>query len=112
MNFEDPDELLKFKFGREEYCQRMLTSLILASRYPKWNSRSVPSDKGESFLCRLFELTYTESLRGPLDFVDEFNLPSIKSGMKDGAPDYAVLTSHRLWIIELKTEKGPVESTW
>ncbi|NNE36310.1 MAG: hypothetical protein HKN13_13820 [Rhodothermales bacterium] len=106
MNFEDPDKLLRFKFGREEYCQRMLTSLILASRYPKWNSHSKPSDKGDSFLRRLFEESYDEPLIGSLDFIDEFNLPAIDSDSKDGAPDYAVLTPDRLWIVELKTEKA------
>ena len=44
MPWEDPDKLLRFKFGREEYCQRMLTSLILAAPYPKWYSRNLPSE--------------------------------------------------------------------
>jgi len=104
MSFEDPDKLLKFKFGREEYCQRMLTSLILATRYPKWNSHSKPSEKGSSFLRRLYELTYKESLAGSLDFVDEFELPAIEKDAIGGAPDYAILTQDKLWIIELKTE--------
>jgi hypothetical protein len=104
MTWEDPDKLLRFKFGREEYCQRMLTSLILASLYPKWNSHSVPSEKGSEFLDRLYRMTYQEDLSGPLDFVDEFNLPAIEKDARAGAPDYAILTPDKLWVIELKTE--------
>ena len=106
MTYEDPEKLLRFKFGREEYCQRMLTSLILASRYPKWNSRSTPSDRGDAFLKRLYEWVYQEPLTGPLIFIDEFDLAAIEPDGKNGAPDYAVLVPDRLWIIELKTEAG------
>jgi len=104
MTWEDPDKLLRFKFGREEYCQRMLTSLILASPYPKWNSHSVPSAKGLEFLERLYRTTYEGELSTPLEFIDEFNLPAFEKEARDGAPDYAILTPDRLWIIELKTE--------
>ena len=106
MTWEDPDKLLKFKFGREEYCQRMLTSLILASPYPKWNSHLAPSEKGEAFLKQLYELIHAEVLVGPFEFIDEFDLPAIDKDGKNGAPDYAVLTPNGLWIIELKTKAG------
>ena len=76
MNWEDPDKLLRFKFGREEYCQRMLTSLILAAPYPKWNSRIVPSDRGQAFLRQLYESAYDDELRGSFEFIDEINLPA------------------------------------
>ena len=106
MNWEDPDKLLRFKFGREEYCQRMLTSLILAAPYPKWNSRLVPSDRGQAFLRQLYESAYNDELRGSLEFIDEINLPATDKNAKGGAPDYAVIAPDRLWIIELKTEAG------
>jgi hypothetical protein len=38
--------------------------------------------------------------------VDEFDLPARNDSERGGAPDYAVLWADRLWIIELKTEKG------
>ena len=34
---EDPVRLLgRLRLGREEYCQRLLTMLILAGPYPSW----------------------------------------------------------------------------
>ena len=104
MTYEDPDKLLIKKLGREEYCQRMLTSLILGGRYPQWNTRNIPSDKGASFLRSLYELAYDDYLKGPLEFVDEYELQAESSDEKGGAPDYVVIWPGHLWIIELKTE--------
>ena len=56
MPWEDPDQLLLMKLGREEYCQRMLTSLILGGPYPKWNTRNIPSESGFRFLDILHHL--------------------------------------------------------
>jgi hypothetical protein len=38
-------------------------------------------------------------------FVDEFDLPARPQDACGSAPDYAVLTPDRLWMIELKTER-------
>lgn len=44
---EDPWALLRrLKLGREEFCQRLLTMLILETDYPRWNTRSTPSARG------------------------------------------------------------------
>jgi hypothetical protein len=41
---EHPDLLLaRLVLGREEYCLRLLTMLILDSPYPRWNTRNEPS---------------------------------------------------------------------
>lgn len=104
MAWEDPDELLTKKLGREEYCQRMLTSLIVGGPYPQWNTRNTPSDKGASFLESLYELASGDHLKGPLEFVDEFELPPESCDKRGGSPDYAVFWQDHLWIIELKTE--------
>lgn len=104
MAWEDPDMLLKKKLGREEYCQRMLTSLILGGTYPLWNSRNRPSENGMQFLCRLHEKAFGTPLSGQCDFVDEFTLPSKHDNKSDGVPDYALLSVKNLLIIELKTE--------
>jgi hypothetical protein len=106
MAWEDPDMLLKKKLGREEYCQRMLTSLILGRTYPHWNSRNRPSENGMLFLCRLHEKAFRTRLEGQCDFVDEFELPPKHDDEKGGAPDYAVFSAKNLLIIELKTEVG------
>ena len=43
MTIEDPDVLLRrLRLGREEYCQRLLTMLIIGDAYPRWNSVNHP----------------------------------------------------------------------
>lgn len=106
MSWEDPDALLLKKLSREEYCQRMLTSLILGARYPNWNTRNRPSTDGERFLVRLYDRAFAASLDLPIEFIDEFNLPAMHADERGAAPDYAVLTPTRVWLIELKTEVG------
>lgn len=106
MPWEDPDALLVKKLSREEYCQRMLTSLILGAPYPKWNTLQKTSPNGETFLQELHGQAYGTSLDTPITFIDEFKLPSVDGKDSSRYPDYAVITPTRLWIIELKTEQG------
>ena len=103
---EDPHVLLRrLKLGREEYCQRLLTMLILDAPYPRWNSRSKPSVEGLQFLRRLDEMSFGQSdLDERTEFVDELDLPARNEAEKGAAPDYGVIGPDRLWIIELKTE--------
>jgi hypothetical protein len=107
VRFETPPELLaRLKLGREEYCQRLLTTLILHAPYPRWNSRSTPSEAGLSFLRKLYEGCFGDPWPGDkVVFVDEFELPPRHDAERGGAPDYAVLWDDRLWMIELKTER-------
>ncbi|MEV4365780.1 hypothetical protein AB0J71_01845 [Nonomuraea sp. NPDC049637] len=103
---EDPLHLLgRLRLGREEYCQRLLTMLIVAGPYPPWNSRSRPSPQGARFLRSLDELSFGQGdWRTPPLFVDEFELRPRHDDEQGGAPDYAALWPDRLWMIELKTE--------
>ncbi len=74
---EDPDDLLRrLRLGREEYCQRLLTQLILGGPYPRWNTRSRPSEEGRRFLTALDELSFGAPPRDLTDavFVDELDL--------------------------------------
>lgn len=106
MNWEDPDQAMRMKHSREEYCQRLLTSLIIAAPDPGWNKQREPSERGYDFLSRLFERTTGTPLEGAPLLVNEFALPGKTPGTGDKSPDYGVLTGELLWIIELKTEKG------
>jgi hypothetical protein len=108
MEFETPTQLMaRLKLGREEYCQRLLTTLILNAPYPKWNSRSNPAPAGLDFLRRLYERSFAEPWPGDnAVLVDEFELPPASDDQMGGAPDYAVLWADRLWLVELKTERA------
>lgn len=103
---EDPWALVRrLRLGREEFCQRLLTMLVLGGAYPRWNTRSTPSAQGLAFLRDLDRLSFgSTDLPDDALFIDEMELPSL-DGVEPGcAPDYGVLTQTRLWIIELKTE--------
>jgi hypothetical protein len=99
--------LRRLKLGREEYCQRLLTMLVLEGDYPRWNTRSTPSPAGLRFLRALDELSFgAADVPDDAAFVDELDLPRRSEDEPGCAPDYGVLTPDRLWIIELKTERG------
>ncbi|MFI7033518.1 hypothetical protein OHB01_25840 [Microbispora hainanensis] len=106
MATEDPLRLLgRLRLGREEYCQRLLTMLILGGPYPRWNTPNAPSDRGARFLLELDALSFgTGAWDVRPQFVDEFDLPRRHDDEQGGAPDYAMLWPERLWMIELKTE--------
>jgi hypothetical protein len=103
---EAADALLgRLKLGREEFCQRLLTMLILDADYPRWNTRSHVSAGGARFLEELDALSFaSSSAASGVTFVDEFDLPRRNDAEKGSAPDWAVLTEDRVWMIELKTE--------
>ncbi|GAA2161971.1 hypothetical protein [Actinomadura napierensis] len=93
MSLQDPSPLLdQLKLGREEYCQRLLTMLILDGAYPKWNGRNRPGAKGIEFLRALDTLCFDAApwTGAPL-FVDEFELPKRHDAEAGAAPDYALL---------------------
>lgn len=105
---ENPDELLsRLRLGREEYVQRLLTMLILDGAYPRWNTASTMSLEGEEFMRRLEVLAFGDagSWKAPV-FIDEFDLPRRHADEQGSAPDWAVRDENRLWLIELKTERG------
>jgi hypothetical protein len=105
--YEDPDALRgRLRLGREEYCQRLLTSLIVGGPYPRWNSRSAPSPHGARYLQLLDDAAFGNSRRVAPIFVDELDLPSRREEEKGCAPDQAAIWPDRLWMIELKTERG------
>lgn len=108
MEFETPPALLaRLKLGREEALQRLLTCLILRGPYPRWNSRHRPSAQGFAFLSALYERQFDGGWPGDdAIFVDEFEMLPERDDERGGAPDYALLWEDRVWIIELKTERG------
>jgi hypothetical protein len=108
MAIEDPHQLLgRLKLGREEYCQRLLTMLILDGAYPRWNTPNTASPDGLRFLGLLEELSLGEprAWTDPV-FVDELDLPKRTEWEQGGAPDQSLHDHSRLWMIELKTEAG------
>ncbi len=106
VRYENPAALLgRLRLGREEYCQRLLTMLILGGSYPRWNTPSAPTPQGTRFLQAVDERCFGKySWHTEPSFVDEFELPKRHDGEAGCAPDYAVLWPDRVWLVELKTE--------
>jgi hypothetical protein len=99
---------LKPSLGREGWCQRLLTELILNGPYPPYNNHRSPSPLGVEFLGALDQLSFGEDAVSTADpvFVDEIDLPGRHPDEKGCAPDYTVFMPGRCWMIELKTEPG------
>lgn len=99
---------LRPSIGREGWCQRLLTELVLDDTYPPYNSRRRPSSDGLSFLGALDELCFgLDGVTGrDVVFVDEIDFPARHPDEKGCAPDYTVFVDGRCWVIELKTEPG------
>jgi hypothetical protein len=99
---------LKPSLGREGWCQRLLTELILEGPYPPYNSHLLPSHRGTTFLGALDELSFGDDgiSSSEATFVDEIDFPTRQPDEQGCAPDYTVFLEGRCWIIELKTEPG------
>lgn len=109
--WESPEELWRrLKLGREEFLQRVVTTLIVGGDPPSWNTPRTPSVQGRQFLALLDDLAHgtgaQNTARVPESFVDEYLLPKLDDSAANGWPDWAVLWPNRAWIIELKTEAG------
>lgn len=49
--WERPEVLwLRLKLGREEYLQRLITTMIVGAEPPPWNSPRPPCEQGLRFL--------------------------------------------------------------
>ena len=110
--WESPQELWRrLKLGREEFLQRVLTTLIVGGDPPPWNTARRPSEQGVRFMHLLDALAHGEAGQMPATsspdaFVDEYLLPKVEESAMNGWPDWAVLWPDRVWVIELKSEAG------
>lgn len=110
--WESPQELWRrLKLGREEFLQRVLTTLIVGGDPPPWNTARRPSERGVRFMHQLDALAHDDArqmlaTRVPDAFVDEYLLPKVEELAMNGWPDWAVLWPDRVWVIELKSEAG------
>lgn len=108
--WERPEVLWRrLKLGREEYLQRLVTTLIVGGDPPPWNTPRTPSEQGRRFLQLLDDLAHDvgsdQGTKPEFElFVDEYLLPKLDEPAANGWPDWAVLWQDRVWVIELKTE--------
>jgi hypothetical protein len=108
--WESPRSLWsRLKLGREEFLQRVISTLIADGDPPPWNTPCSPGPQGRRFLQLLDDLAHAdhpqpEDRQGLDAFVDEYRLPKLQEHAENGWPDWAVLWPERLWLIELKTE--------
>ena len=110
--WESPTALWRrLRLGREEYLQRLVTTLILDGDTPPWTTQRSPGEAGRAFLRLLDEVAHGPQGHDRAEvpartFVDEYLLPKLDEDAANGWPDWAVLWPDRVWIIELKTETG------
>jgi hypothetical protein len=103
----DPDLLWhSTRFGREEYVQRLLATLVLGEPARGWNVPREPSARGADFLRRLHASRFDDTPTENPIFVDEFELPARHDDERAGWPDHAVRWPDRLFLIELKSERS------
>ena len=91
---------------------------MVGGTYPRWNSRNGLTEDGVAFLRELHTLSFgppspadEQGWAAGATFVDEFELAARTDDEKSGWPDWALLFPDRIWLIELKTEKGSHRAT-
>ncbi|MFE9651295.1 hypothetical protein ACFYO0_45940 [Streptomyces sp. NPDC006365] len=92
--------------GREAVVQRALSSLMFGHEPKGWNFTDTPTDRGRRFLQLLDAAAFGTPHPEPARLVDEFELPGRHVDERAGSPDFAVLCSDRMLLIELKAERG------
>ncbi len=68
--WESPESLWRrLKLGREEFLQRLITTLVVGGDAPRWNSPSAPDEQGRRFLHLLDDLAHGDG-SNPVESVE------------------------------------------
>jgi hypothetical protein len=113
MPYEDPFEYLhRTNDGREGFCQMLTTTLLVGGTYPRWGTHNALTDQGTVFFKALDELSFgtTDWTTTPV-FIDEITMPKRHDDELSASPDWTLVFEDRIWIIELKTERGSHRAT-
>ncbi|MFC4465752.1 hypothetical protein ACFPH6_14665 [Streptomyces xiangluensis] len=92
--------------GREAVVQRALSSLMFGHEPKGWNFTDTPTDRGQHFIELLDAAAFGTPHPEPARLVDEFELPGRHVEERAGSPDFAVLWSDRMLLVELKAERS------
>ena len=108
MPYEDPAEhLRRTKDGREGFCQMLTTTLLVGGTYPKWGTENTLTEQGTVFFKALDHLSFgSDSWTSTPVFVDEITMPKRHDDELSASPDWTLIFEDRIWMIELKTERG------
>jgi hypothetical protein len=108
MSYEDPLEYLRrTKDGREVFCQTLTTTLLVGGTYPKWGTENALTEQGVAFFKALDLLSFsTASWATTPTFIDEITMPKRHDDELSASPDWTLVFDDRVWMIELKTERG------
>lgn len=108
MSYKDPLEYLRgTREGREGFCQILTTTLLVGGTYPRWGTENVLTEQGVAFFKALDLISFgtTRWETTPI-FVDEITMPKRHDDELSASPDWTLLFGDRVWMIELKTERG------
>ncbi len=95
--------------GREEFVQRLLSTLVFGHTRHRWSVPGTPSERGRQYLIGLAGRHFSGMSLIEPQFVDEFELPRRHDDERSGWPDQAVIDQNTLLMIELTTEKGSTD---
>jgi hypothetical protein len=113
MSYDDPVEhLRRTNDGREGFCQILTTTLLVGGTYPKWGTHNALTDQGVVFFKALDELSFgTTAWTTTPVFIDEITMPKRHDDELSASPDWTLVFEDRVWMIELKTERGSHRAT-
>ena len=113
MSYDDPVEhLLRTNDGREGFCQILTTTLLVGGTYPKWGTHNALTDQGVVFFKALDGLSFgTTAWTTTPVFIDEITMPKRHDDELSASPDWTLVFEDRVWMIELKTERGSHRAT-
>jgi hypothetical protein len=81
--------------------------LAVGGQYPKWGTENRLTEEGAVFFRDLDSLSFgTQSWPSAPVFIDETTMPKRHDDELSASPDWTLVFEDRVWIIELKTERG------
>ncbi len=114
-----PWQLALSDWGREEYLQRLVTTLIVGGDPPRWNTPSRPTEQGQRFLQPLDEVAHgveSDGLRQVLPGMFAMEGTAKRhlatNHVFDQVDDTTIRVGYILTVLEAETAPAVVATAW